>query len=185
MPGQSEVSALLALFLFQHSRRDARRDSEGNLVTLDKQDRRRWDHAAIAEGRKVLASTREDGPYALQARIASCHATAATAEATDWLAIARLYDKLSGIHPSPVIRLNRAVAHGYAYGPRNGLARLAEARADGALDDYPLALAAEAELVARNGDRDRAAALFRHAAAVVYSESERRALLDRAGGLLA
>jgi RNA polymerase sigma-70 factor (ECF subfamily) len=185
MPGQPEVSALLALFLFQHSRRDARRDSDGNLLTLDKQDRSRWDHAAIAEGLEVLARTRADGPYALQARIAACHATAMSADTTDWPAIAKSYDKLARIQPSPVIDLNRAVAHGYSYGPAAGLALLAEARAGGALDDYPLAIAAEADLTARHGDRDRAAALFRQAAAVAHSEPERRALLDRADELFA
>ena len=185
MPGQSEVSALLALFLFQHSRRDARRDRDGNLLTLDKQDRRRWDHAAIAEGLQILARTPADGPYALQARIAACHAVATDADATDWPAIATSYDLLARIQPSPVIKLNRAVAHGYAHGPVAGLALLAQARADGALEDYPLAVAAEADLTARNGDLDRAAALFRHAAAIAHSEPERSALLARADELCA
>lgn len=185
MPGRSEISALLALFLFQHSRRDARRGPDGNLLTLDRQDRRRWDHAGIAEGRDALARARDEGPYALQARIAACHATAASAEATDWPAIAELYDRLVRIQPSPVIELNRAVAHGFAYGPAAGLALLAGARAGGVLDDYPPALAAEAELTARHGDRDRAAGLFRQAAAVAHGESERRALLDRADEMVA
>ncbi|MFF5208237.1 RNA polymerase sigma factor [Streptosporangium sp. NPDC000396] len=184
MPDQGEVSALLALFLFQHSRRDARRDRHGNLLALDKQDRLRWDHAAIAEGVRILAGTPEDGPYALQARIAACHATAASADDTAWPAIATWYDRLARIQPSPVIELNRAVAHGYAYGPAVGLALLAQARAGGALDDYPLAVAVEADLTARHGDRARAASLFRRAAAVAHTESERRALLDRAGELL-
>ena len=84
-----------------------------------------------------------------------------------------------------MIELNRAVAHGYAHGPAAGLALLAEARAGGALDDYPLAVAAEADLTARHGDRDRAAALFRQAAAVARSEPEHRALLGRADELFA
>ncbi|MFF4778321.1 RNA polymerase sigma factor [Microtetraspora fusca] len=184
IPGQGEVSALLALFLFQHSRRDARRDRRGNLLPLDKQDRLRWDRAAITEGLHILAETPEDGPYALQARIAACHATAASVDATDWPAIAACYDKLARIHPSPVVELNRAVAHGYAHGPAAGLALLAQARAGGALDDYPLAVAAEADLTARHGDRARAADLFRQAASVAYSEPERRALLDRADELV-
>ncbi|WP_433424428.1 RNA polymerase sigma factor [Microtetraspora malaysiensis] len=183
IPGQGEVSALLALFLFQHSRRDARRDQRGNLLPLDKQDRLRWDRAAITDGLHILAETPEDGPYALQARIAACHATAASVDATDWPAIAAWYDKLAWIHPSPVVELNRAVAHGYAHGPTAGLALLAQARAGGALDDYPLAVAVEADLTARHGDRVRAAALFRQAASVAYSEPERRALLGRADEL--
>ncbi|WP_428982927.1 RNA polymerase sigma factor [Phytohabitans maris] len=183
MPGESEISALLALFLFQHSRRAARRDAGGDLVPLDRQDRARWDHAAIAEGRAVLGRVREDGPYALQARIAATHAAATSVETTDWPAIAAWYDALAARTPSPVVALNRAVAHGYAYGPAAGLALLAEARAGGALDGYPLALAAEADLTARGGDRERAAALFRRAAARTHAEPERRALLDRAADL--
>lgn len=131
-----------------------------------------------------MARTREDGPDALQARIAACHACATSAEATHWPAIAKSYDRLARIQPSPVIELNRAVAHGYAHGPAAGLALLAQARAGGALDDYPLVVAAEADLTARHGDRGRAAALFRQAAAVAHSEPERRALLARANEFL-
>jgi RNA polymerase sigma-70 factor (ECF subfamily) len=184
LPEQSEVSALLALFLFQHSRRDARRDAGGNLLNLDKQDRSRWDHEAIAEAGTVLARTRGGGPYALQARIAACHATAASVQATDWAAIATAYDELARIQPSPVIELNRAVAHGYAHGPSAGLSLLAEARAGGALEGYPFAVAAEADLTARRGDRGQAATLFRQAAAIAHSEVERRALLERADELV-
>ncbi|TYB34259.1 RNA polymerase subunit sigma-24 [Micromonospora sp. AP08] len=151
-------------------------------LTLDQQDRDRWDRPAIAEGVALLARA-GDGPYALQARIAAAHATAPTAAATDWPAIAGCYDALARLQPTPVIGLNRAVAHGYAYGPAAGLALLAEARAGGALDGYPPAVAAEAELTARLGDPVRAAALFRAAADAVRSEPERRALLRRAADL--
>ncbi|MET7419044.1 sigma-70 family RNA polymerase sigma factor [Dactylosporangium sp. NPDC005555] len=183
VPDQPEVPALLALFLFQHSRRDARRDAAGDLVTLDRQDRERWDHAAVAEGVAVLDRVTSDGPYAWQARIAACHATAASADGTDWRRIAGCYDRLAAAQPSPVIELNRAVAHGYAYGPREGLAVLAAARSGGALsalDGHPHALAVEADLTARLGLGPRAAALFRQAAAAAFSDGERRALLARA-----
>ncbi|MGC5382617.1 RNA polymerase sigma factor [Micromonospora sp. DT68] len=183
MPGHSEVAALRALMLLQHSRRDARRDGAGDLVPLDRQDRRRWDRAAVAEGLTALARVRDDGPYAWQARIAACHATAASAEETDWPAVARAYDALAALGSSPVVALNRAVAYGYAYGPEEGLAALDAARAGGALDAHPLALAVEADLVARQGDRPRAATLFRRAAEAVGSIAERRALLTRAGEL--
>lgn len=155
MPEQSEVAAMLALFLFQHSRRDARRDAAGTLLTLERQDRGRWDRAAIAEGLAALHRVRHDGPYAWQARIAACHATAASADDTDWQTIARAYDALADLRRSPVIALTRAVAHGYAYGPAVGLVLLDAARAGGALDGYPLAVAVEADLVARQGDRPR------------------------------
>ncbi|MFI7596223.1 RNA polymerase sigma factor [Micromonospora sp. NPDC049359] len=183
MPEQSEVAALRALLLFQHSRRDARRDAAGNLLTLARQDRARWDRAAIAEGQAALARIRDDGPYAWQARIAACHATAPSVDATDWATIARAYDALAGIRPSPVIALNRAVAHGYAYGPTAGLALLDEARAEGGLSGNPLAGAVEADLVARQDDPLRAVTLFRAAAAAVDSPAQRRALLDRADEL--
>jgi RNA polymerase sigma-70 factor, ECF subfamily len=176
MPDQPEITGLLALFLLQHSRRDARRDAEGNLVTLDRQDRNRWDHAAIAEARALLDRLPTAGPYVLQARIAAGHAAAES----DWPAIARWYDELVRIQPSPVIMLNRAVAHGYAHGASAGLALLAEARAGGALDGYLPAVAAEAELTARYGDRLRAELLFREAADLATSPAERKALLDRA-----
>ncbi|MCK2220437.1 RNA polymerase subunit sigma-24 [Actinomadura sp. ATCC 31491] len=186
MPGQAEVDALLALFLLQHSRREARRGPDGGLLSLERQDRSRWDHAAIAEALALLPASGQDGPYALQARIAACHATAlpghghAAASRTDWRTIARLYDRLARLQPTPVIELNRAIAHGYAHGPAEGLALLARARAGGALDGYPLAVAAEADLTARHGDHARAAALFRQAATLTHSEPERRALLTRA-----
>jgi RNA polymerase sigma-70 factor, ECF subfamily len=185
MPDQPEASALLALFLLQDSRRAARRDEAGDLVPLDRQDRSRWDHAAIAEALDILARSPDApaGPYALQAWIAACHATASSPADTDWRRIAACYDRLVKVQPSPVIELNRAVAHGYAHGPAAGLALLAKARAGGALDDYPLVLAAEADLTARDGDPERAADLFRAAAARTHSDAERRALLERAAEL--
>ncbi|MFG3302181.1 RNA polymerase sigma factor [Micromonospora chersina] len=182
LPDQPEAAGLLALFLLHHSRRAARRDPSGDLLTLDQQDRARWDRSAIAEGVALLERA-GDGPYALQARIAAAHATAPTADETDWPAIAGCYDALARLQPTPVVGLNRAVAHGYAYGPDAGLALLAEARAGGALDGYPPAVAAEAELTARLGDPVRAAALFRAAADAVRSDPERRALLRRAAEL--
>ncbi|MEV4715245.1 sigma-70 family RNA polymerase sigma factor [Micromonospora sp. NPDC049374] len=180
MPEQQEATALLALCLLQHSRRTARRDTDGNLIPLDRQDRSRWDHAAITEADRLLAGLSESGPYAWQAQIAACHATAPSADATDWRRIADCYDQLAQVQPTPVVALNRAVAHGYAYGPPAGLALLAEARAGGGLDSYPLTLAVEADLVARQGDPERAVALFRAAADRVHGDAERRALLDRA-----
>ncbi|QFZ24150.1 RNA polymerase subunit sigma-24 [Saccharothrix syringae] len=180
VPDQPEVSALLALFLLQHSRRAARRDAGGDLLTLDRQDRSRWDRAAIAEAVAILDGVRSAGPYAWQARIAACHATASRHETTDWHRIARCYDELVRLQPSPVVGLNRAVAHGYAHGPAAGLALLAEVRAGGALDGHPHAVAAEADLTARAGDRVRAAELFRQAASLARGEAERRALLGRA-----
>jgi RNA polymerase sigma-70 factor (ECF subfamily) len=178
MPGEPEIAGLLALFLLQHSRRAARRDSDGNLRTLDQQDRSRWDHAAIAEAVALLPAG--TGPYVLQARIAACHTTTPP----DWPAVAGLYDELFRLLPTPVVALNRAVAHGYADSAAAGLRLLAEARIGGALDGYPYALAAEADLTARAGDSSRAVTLFEQAAAAAPSEPERRALLARAEELM-
>jgi RNA polymerase sigma-70 factor (ECF subfamily) len=169
MPDEPEVWGLLALFLLQHSRRAARRDASGHLVTLDRQDRSRWDHPMIDEGRSILGRTRVTGPYAVQARIAAEH----TAEVTDWPAVAGWYDRLP---PTPAIQLNRAVAHGYAFGPAAGLALLGDI--SGVPDSYLLAV--EADLTARAGSPNRAADLFRRAASHAPSEVERQALLARA-----
>jgi RNA polymerase sigma-70 factor (ECF subfamily) len=175
MPGEPEVASLLALFLLQHSRRHARRDAAGDLVTLERQDRSLWDRQAIAEALEILLASPVTGPYALQARIAACHATAPGE--TDWRSIAGWYDELARIQPTPVIELNRAVAHGYAYGAAVGLALLG---AIGGLECYPAAVAVEADLTARAGDTGRAVELFRRAAELAPSEVERRALLARA-----
>lgn len=172
MPDEPEAWGLLALFLLQHSRRAARRDDDGRLVTLDRQDRGRWDQAMIAEGREILGRTRVTGPYAVQARIAAEH----VADTTDWEVVAGWYDRLT---PTPAILLNRAVAHGYAFGPAAGLALLADI--SGMPESYVLAV--EADLTARAGDPTRAADLFRRAAADAPSEVERQALLARAEGL--
>jgi len=175
MPDEPEASGLLALFLLQHSRRNARRSADGALVTLDRQDRARWDHAMIDEGLSILARTRVTGPYAVQARIAAEH----TAEVTDWVAIAGWYDVLAEAQPTPAVELNRAVAHGYAFGPAAGLTFLRDIA--GMPDGYVLAV--EADLTARSGDRGLAADLFRRAAEHAPSEVERRALLARAAEL--
>ena len=127
----------------------------------------------IDEGLAILRRTRVTGPSAVQARIAAEH----TAEATDWAAVAGWYDTLERAQPTPAVRLNRAVAHGYAFGPAAGLDLL---RGVTGMPDCYL-LAAEADLTARGGNGQRAAALFRRAAEHAPSEVERQALLERAG----
>jgi RNA polymerase sigma-70 factor, ECF subfamily len=175
MPDEPEAWGLLALFLLQHSRRDARLSPDGRLVTLDRQDRSRWDRAMIDEGLSVLGRTRVTGPYAVQAQIAALH----VADVTDWVAVAGWYDALLKAQPTPAVALNRAVAHGYAFGPAAGLALLADV--SGMPEAYVLAV--EADLTARSGNRGRAASLFRRAAEDAPSEVERAALLARADEL--
>ncbi|MEU8815402.1 DUF6596 domain-containing protein [Actinoplanes sp. NPDC048796] len=171
MPGEPEVAGLLALLLLQHSRRAARRDEAGDPITLARQDRSRWDRAAIDEAVKILSGMPVEGPYAIQAHIAACHA----GESTDWRSAASWYDELARVQPTPVVELNRAVAHGYAYGPAAGLSLLASV--SGAPEGYMLAV--EADLRERGGEADRALDLFRRAAAAVPDGPERRALLKR------
>jgi len=154
MPGEPETLGLLALMLLQDSRRAARMDDDGELVTLEDQDRTRWDRAEIDEGRRVLDTALRRGaagPYQLQAVIAACHASATTAADTDWRAIARLYGELAAVTRSPVVELNRAVAVGMADGPAAGLALVDALAAGGALAGYHLLPATRADLLRRLG----------------------------------
>jgi RNA polymerase sigma-70 factor (ECF subfamily) len=181
MPGEREASGLLALMLFQHSRRLARVDAAGDLVTLEEQDRARWDRAEIAEAAGVLRAIPHDGPpgpYQLQAAIAACHATAAGPAATDWARIARLYALLAGLVPSPVVELNRAVAVAMADGPAAGL-ELIDALGSRGLEGYYLLPATRADLLRRLGRPAGAAASYREALALAPSEAERRYLARR------
>jgi RNA polymerase sigma-70 factor, ECF subfamily len=183
MPGEPEVLGLLALMLLQDSRHRARVDDAGELVTLEDQDRARWDRAEIGEGCAVLeAAARggfEAGPYQLQASIAACHATAARAADTDWRAIARLYAQLGRMTPSPVVELNRAVAVGMADGPQAGLVLVDALAATGALNGYHLLPATRADLLRRLGRKAEAAQAYREALALAGTDAERRFLSRR------
>ena len=122
---EPEVIGLLALMLLQESRRVARTSPTGDLILLEDQDRSLWNRDQIAEGKALVAkalSSRRFGPYTLQAAIASVHAEAADAAATDWTQVAALYDVLMRVEPSPVVELNRAVAVAMRDGPDAGLA---------------------------------------------------------------
>ncbi len=182
MPREPEVLGLLSLMLLHDARRPARVDRAGELVTLEDQDRSRWDAVAIAEGRALLeAALRLDhpGPYQVQAAIAACHAAAPTAAATDWPRIAALYGRLAEMVPTPVVLLNRAVAVGMADDPPAGL-RLVEAlEADAQLRDYHLLPATRADLLRRLGRLDEAAAAYREALRLAPTDAERRFLTRR------
>jgi RNA polymerase sigma-70 factor, ECF subfamily len=185
MPDDSEVGGLLALLLLHDARRAARLDDAGDLVTLDVQDRSRWDRSQIAEGLAVLdtatatASPDEAGPYLLQAAIAACHAGAAQANETDWARIAALYTALARAAPSAVVALNRAVAVGMAEGPAAGLAAVDEIESAGALAGYHLLPATRADLLRRAGDLEAAAAAYRQALPLAPTEAEQRYLARR------
>jgi RNA polymerase sigma-70 factor, ECF subfamily len=182
MPAQSEIEGLLALMLLHDARRGARTGDDGGLVTLEQQDRSRWDAAAIQEGRALvevaLRRRGRAGPYAIQAAIAALHVEAESAEQTDWPQIAALYALLLQRHPSPVIELNHAVAVGMAAGPAAGLALIDEIEARGELSGYHLLQASRAELLLRRGAGDDAAQRFRRAIELCTSPVE-RAHLER------
>ncbi|MFE4549214.1 RNA polymerase sigma factor [Streptomyces sp. NPDC056785] len=182
MPDEPEVLGLLALLLLHDARRATRVDAAGELVTLEDQDRTAWDRAAIDEGAALLETALRrgrPGPYQIQAAIAACHTTAATAAETDWADIAGLYGELARLVPSAVVRLNRAVAVGMAEGPAAGLALVAELEGTGELDGYHLLAATRADLLRRTGRAAEAAEAYGRALELVENAAERRFLEKR------
>jgi RNA polymerase sigma factor (sigma-70 family) len=183
-PDEPEVFGLLALMEIQASRLHARTGPDGSLVPLPEQDRTCWDRLLIRRGLDALSRAEAlagtDGPYALQAALAACHARARTAAETDWPKIASLYDRLRAVMPSPVVDLNRAVAHSMAKGPEAGLALLAEIEETRALENYAPLPAAKGDFLFRAGRHDEARAEFERAAALTRNEREKAFLLKRA-----
>jgi RNA polymerase sigma-70 factor, ECF subfamily len=182
MPDEPEAVGLLALMLLHDARRDARLDEAGDVVTLEEQDRARWDRGKIDEGVSLLeAALRRgrSGPYQVQAAIAACHVTAAEPAATDWAQIALLYGRLAAIMPSPVVRLNQAVAIAMADGPAAGLARVHDLEMSGELAGYHLLPATRADLLRRLGRHAEAAVSYREAVSLAATDAERRYLERR------
>ncbi|MGC4879993.1 RNA polymerase sigma factor [Micromonospora sp. DT43] len=182
LPGEREVAGLLGLLLLVHARRAARTGPDGAVVLLDDQDRARWDHAMIDEGRSlvVVALTGPaPGPYGVQAAIAALHDEAADVASTDWPQVVALYDVLLGMVPSPVVALNRAAAVAMRDGPDAGLALLDGLAEDPRLRGYHLYPATRADLLRRLGRLDEAATAYRAALALVGTEPERAHLLRR------
>ncbi|GAB3008967.1 RNA polymerase sigma factor [Saccharothrix stipae] len=179
MPDEPEAVGLLALTLLQDSRREARFDGAGDLVPLDEQDRSRWDGGQVEEGVVLLdAALRRGrpGPYQVQAAIAACHATAARAADTDWPQIALLYGELVKLVPSPVVRLNRAVAVAMADGPAAGLALVEDLAGEPTGHLLP---ATRADLLRRLGRTTEARAAYEQALASAPTDVERRHLARR------
>jgi RNA polymerase sigma-70 factor (ECF subfamily) len=182
MPDEPEAAGLLALMLLQDSRSAARLDDDGELVSLEDQDRSRWDAGEIAEGIGLLESAlrrQRAGPYQLQAAIAACHSEVADPAETDWQQIALLYGELRKIVPSAVVELNRAVAVAMADGPAAGLLLVDNLAASGELTGYYLLPAARADLLRRLERRQEAAASYREALDLAATEPERRYLSRR------
>jgi RNA polymerase sigma-70 factor (ECF subfamily) len=179
---ESEAMGLLALMLLQESRRVARTSLTGDLILLEDQDRSLWNRDQITEGKALVEralSSRQVGPYTLQAAIASVHADAPNAGATDWAQIAGLYDVLVHVEPSPVVELNRAVAVAMRDGPDAGLALIDTILARGDLADYHLAHAARADLCRRLGRTAETRASYERALTLARQEPERRFLQGR------
>jgi len=183
---EPESLGLLALMLLHDSRRHARIDREGTLITLEDQDRSLWDRGQIQEGLALIDEALRIGrvgPYQLQAAIVALHAEARTAAETDWAQIAALYNELAQINPTPVVLLNGAVAVGMSEGPGRGLSLIEELGASGALDRYHLFHAARADMLRRLGSRTAAAEAYRQALALTANDIERTFLERRLAAL--
>lgn len=182
-PDEPEVHGLVALMEIQASRLRARSGPNGEPVLLLEQNRALWDQMLIRRGlvglerAEALGGT---GPYVLQASIAACHARARRADQTDWSRIASLYDTLADATPSPVIELNRAVAHTMAFGPANGLAILDAIADDPTLRNYHLLPSVRGDFLVKLGRLAEARREFERAASLTRNERERILLLDRA-----
>ena len=179
---QPEAMGLLALMLLQESRRTARATSAGDVITLEEQDRSRWNRELIAEGVALVEQalgSRRFGLYAIQAAIAAVHAEAASTAETDWNEVVGLYDALLAMDPSPVIELNRAVAVGMRDGPAAGLGLIDAILRRGDLAGYHLAHAARADLCRRLGRGEEARVSYEKALELSQQEPEKRFLRRR------
>lgn len=181
----AEVCGLLALMLFHDARKAARQDDNGDLITLEDQDRSLWDADQIAIGRQWLnrAAVAPADPYTLQAAIAAAHAESSDADHTDWQQIVALYEALYQQIPSPVIALNRAVAVAMRDGPAAGLTLLDELDSQKAIQTYYLYHAARADLHRRLGNRKEAVSAYQRALALTQQGPEQRFLNRRLGQL--
>jgi RNA polymerase sigma-70 factor, ECF subfamily len=180
-PPPAEATGLLALMLLHDARRDARLDEAGDLITLEQQDRGRWNRRQIAEALPMVdeALRGGPGPFAVQSAIAALHCQAARPEDTDWNQILRLYDLLETLQPSPIVSLNRAVAVAMVDGPEAALALIDALAAAGDLEGYHLLHSVRADLLRRMGAADEAAKSYEIALAQATNDSERRFLERR------
>jgi predicted RNA polymerase sigma factor len=185
-PEEPDVHGLVALMEIQASRSGARVTKDGAPILLLEQDRSRWNQILIRRGLAALDEAIELGgalgPYTLQAAIAACHARARKAADTDWQRIAGLYDELAVVTPSPIVELNRAVAHTMAHGPEAGLRLLEPLLQVPALQNYHLLPSVRGDFLNKLGRFDEARAEFRRAAAMTHNEREKELLLKRAAG---
>jgi RNA polymerase sigma factor (sigma-70 family) len=182
MPNDAEISALLALLLLIDARADARLSASGRMLLLAEQDRTRWDSRLIGEGVRLLTDALRRHPptrYAVEAAIAAVHAEAPAWQDTDWSEIVALYDVLLQLWPSPVVRLNRAVAVGLRDGPQAGLDVLAPLLADPALATYGYLSAARADFLRQLRRWTQATEAYEEALALTDNDVERAFLTGR------
>lgn len=176
-PDEPEIEGTLALLLLTEARRAARTDSAGSTVPPAQQDRRLWDTAKLAQGRALLdqaITRRAPGPYQIKAAIADCHMAD---PAPDWPQIAALFTRLLDFEPTPVVRLNRAVALAEAGNLATALAELAQLAP--VLDDYQPFHAAQADLLTRAGQGAQARAAYDRAIALAPSAADATFLIRR------
>jgi RNA polymerase sigma-70 factor (ECF subfamily) len=187
-PREPEVHGLVALMEIQASRLRARTAPDGTPILLMDQDRSRWDRLLIGRGLTALSRAETldapGGAYVLQAAIAACHARARTAEETDWIRIAALYEALARLTPSPIVELNRAVAISMAFGPEPALAIIEALVAADALPDSHLLPSVRADLLARLGRVAEARAELERAASLTRNAREQELLLARRADLV-
>jgi RNA polymerase sigma-70 factor (ECF subfamily) len=182
IPRDTETLGLLALMLLHDSRRNARINSAGELVTLEEQDRSLWDRAEMEQGFHLVETAlrlQHVGPYQLQAAIAALHAHASTFDQTDWTEIAALYARLADLSPSPVVTLNHAVAVAMSEGPERGLVLIDTLESSGELSDYYLLHAARADLLRRLGRKPEAAEAYTRALRLARNPIEQSYLRRR------
>lgn len=187
LPEQPEARGLLALMLLTDSRRHSRVSKDGELVPLESQDRSLWDRAEIDEGVRILDEAfalGAPGPYLVQAAIAALHATAATAQETDWKQISALYITLLGSAPTPVVELNAAVAFGLSTSLEGALVWIERLEAHSTLSRYYLLPASKADVLRRLGRLEEAAAAYDRALGLVTNPAERQYLQRRLNSCL-
>jgi RNA polymerase sigma factor (sigma-70 family) len=189
VPNEPEVHGLVALMELQASRIPARTGPDGEPVLLLEQDRVRWDHTLIRHGLAQLEKAEQLSPspgrgsYTLQAALAACHARARTPEATDWKRIAALYDLLGAMARSPVVELNRAVAHGMAFSPEAGLAIVDAIKDDPLMSRYHLLFSVRADLLIKLRRFDEAKTELSRAIELAQNASERKLMRERLAAL--
>ena len=183
-PQEAEVHGLVALMEIQSSRSRARVGQSGEPILLMEQNRAQWDQLLIRRGLAALERAEKlgglQGPYALQAAIAACHARARTSEETDWARIVSLYEALAKVIPSPIVELNRAVAVAMAFGPAAGLEAVDALSAEPALKSYHLLPSVRGDLLKKLGRFDEARAEFERAASLTRNSREIELLTERA-----